>query len=261
MSVNIKDGVVGYFDILGYKNFLENNEEITKPVMDVVDRFSECTDDIKLFFQNKFQNPPNEVKLIEDVINDLGWQILSDTIIVYPKTKREVPIDQAYSIWVFCVYCSVLMRHMFKFGFPLRGVISNGDFYFKDGAIAGRPIVRAYELVQELDIAACILENNVVNKLIEAKILDEVLLIKYPIPSKSKKPENYYTLNYLSMKTEEYPQINLNFRQSILESFCKHNKSISPSVDSKINNTEYFFQFIKNKFSKHFELLEQDKKQ
>lgn len=260
MSDIIKNGVIGFFDILGYKSFLENNEEITKPVIDIVERFSACTDDIKTFFQQTFIKIPKAFNLIEDTINDIGWQILSDTIIVYPKSIKENSLMQAIAIENFCLYCMVLMRHMFKFGFPLRGVINSGDFYFKDRTIAGRPIVRAYELVQELDIAACVLENEVVEKLIEEKILDKEIIVKYPIPKKLKKLEKHYTLNYLSMKTEEYPQININFRQAILESFCKHNKTISPSVESKINNTEYYFHFIKNKFPEAFNPLKEDEK-
>jgi hypothetical protein len=161
----------------------------------------------------------------------------------------------------------VLERVMFENGLPLRGAIAFGDFIVQQNVFAGKPIVEAIELGKNLDLAACVIDETAekeLRRLIALTpgswegILDEGIenngthLVRYAVPTKTveKEPQQRLCLNLAwprmlpgCKSLKEHP----NLRQYVLEQFWAHNKQVRPDVIPKVDNTEMFFRFLRNR--------------
>ncbi len=255
----IKSGIVGFFDILGYKNFIEKND-ISEPVIQVLKKINSAGEDVIAYLKNLSEHFDKKEYFKEDIVNRIKWQNLSDSIIVHIFFEKADMLSRHLDMLYFSVICSSLMRHMLDFGLPLRGAIDVGKFYFEKNCFAGRPIGNAYSTSQDLDLAACVFCEEA------AKFVNEKdeqgksyslssFTIEYPIPFKSKinqSTKEQLTLNYTAFTSEKYPPISGDIKQYILNSFWSHNKTIGSKVELKIHNTEQYFRFIKYKFPNSF---------
>lgn len=151
---------------------------------------------------------------------------------------------------IFVCTSSFLVRHMFEFGLPVRGVITKGKFIMKDSCYTGKPLIDAYNLANILDLSVCVITNiayeEVENLVQFIKKIDVVLsrilqnaFEYYLVPKKNEEaPEKLFTLNlfcYLGVwKFYEFSKTDV--KQMILDAFSKHNKSITEREQKKVRN-------------------------
>jgi len=108
------DTLEGFFDILGYADFIESadlSESIRKMA----------------FFVSSFGKSGTDLYGMK-----LDHWILSDSVIIVVDTNRS-PLH-SNSLKIFLHTCSRLMKVAMENHFPLRGAIGGGDFY-KDGEL------------------------------------------------------------------------------------------------------------------------------
>jgi hypothetical protein len=216
-------GFIGFFDLLGYKEFIRNNQlkEVAQKVRDIlrVCRTSKILNEgIEHLFGNHF---------CEHVI-------FSDTILIYSNTTSDP------SATLFTSFCTSLVNGLFRAGYPVRGALASGEFYVevKQASIclAGAPIVEAYELADCLDFAGCVVAPSA-----ERFLALKSLYFQYEVPIKGCGKQRMFILNAISDE-EESRGIS---RQIVLDMFGAHNKRIGVDVLPKINNTIAFLEACK----------------
>ena len=245
----VQNGVILYFDILGYQNLLSNNEpeNIAETVIDRITSLNALvTEEVKKEFTNPAIN-----KNIEVILATNHWLIFSDTVLLtnaFPDSESDLTrILRWFSI---LSMCQRIQSHMFVNGLPCRGVIHFGKFMVKDPCFAGRPIVEAYQLANTLELAATVMTEGaeqIFNQARSAtlkgekgsKVLD-FFLERYLVPLKDGKEKHFLTLNY-------FPQANLtgkDIRQEVFAAFWQHRKDIPTGAQSKVENTEKHLRFL-----------------
>lgn len=85
-------GRVGFFDLLGYRSFLANNEpEAAEKVLDVI------TDSRKRIPEQLLHDYP-AIQNHELLLNSLCWLVISDTVLI---TSPQLPsIEENYRSWL-----------------------------------------------------------------------------------------------------------------------------------------------------------------
>ena len=254
-------GIIGFFDILGYQSFLENNEDVAGEATEEVLNFIVTLE--KRIPERILLNISRNYKAVKKLLNEIKFLVFSDTILLTSTYVKNDDLDRKIDKWALFLVASLhLNRWMFEYGLPLRGVITIGNFLIKEHCFAGKPIVDAYKMCHDLDLAACVMTDNAyqeVTNLInssERKKIKKLLndsIVKYLIPRKGGKEEKLPTLNLLtfrglkpkSKKSNVKSKDNkTDVRQFIFNSFWKHNKDIKQEALSKVMNTEQYLRFI-----------------
>lgn len=265
----IETGFVGFFDILGYKSFLEAGiTEVTWKVIDILDRLPQMVKDAQMRHYGRGS----------DILEDLAWEVdrvvflnVSDSILLRSAyDKRRDPSKQPSQAATFLETALVLERVMFEAGLPLRGAIAFGEFVFhekqKVHVFAGKPIIDAYTLGQSLDLAACVIHETAekeFQKLIDLApdiwkgLLNEgnqnnsTRLVRYPVPIKKVETEPELlclNLAWPRMLAACKPlKDRTDLRQYVLEQFWAHNKQVRPDEMPKVENTKKFLRFIRSR--------------
>jgi hypothetical protein len=222
-QVGSHTGFIGFFDLLGYKEFVRNNQlkEVAQKVRDILQvcRTSKrLNEGMEHLFDNHF----------------CKHVIFSDTILIYSNTTSDT------SATLFTTYCISLVNGLFRAGYPARGALASGEFYVevKQASIclAGAPIVEAYELAECLDFAGCVVAPSA-ERFFDLKSL----YFQYEVPIKGRGKQRMFVLNAI-VDEEERRGIS---RQVVLEKFVAHNKRIGVDVLPKLNNTIDFLEACK----------------
>jgi hypothetical protein len=143
----IEDGLVGFFDILGYQSFLENNDELN-----VAGEVIQTIDGMPNAVTSLWRTPdshPEEVKVAESI----KWFVISDSVLMMMgfDTAPKPAIQNIGFLACAALFCNFMHRA----GLPVRGFIARGRVAHSDRCFAGKPIVYAYRLGRRLDLAAC----------------------------------------------------------------------------------------------------------
>jgi hypothetical protein len=276
----VETGFVGFFDILGYKSFLETGiTEVTLRVIEILSRLPDKVDEaVKIHFglQNGMLEKARENGVsapFEQMLRELSRivpLVVSDSILLRCSYDENHGTEKAAQAATFVVYANVLQRLMFEEGLPLRGAIAFGDFVFVDHVFAGKPIIDAHTLGQSLDLAACAIHETAekeFNALIAAApgqwdgFLNEgQQLVQYQTPVKKvktsevKAQEKLLLLNlawptlkgYTPLKDRKEP------RKYVEEQFSAHSKQLGPEVALKVENTEKFLRLLFERFPQLF---------
>lgn len=151
-------GLIGYFDILGYQNFLKNNsaEESINDVFEIITNMPHIVKEFSLKTINEAINSSEisdeDKKLLAGVGDKINHLVFSDTIVFSLPLSYEDSNGAKYAwdsliILIFFSACmSVLTERMHVKGLPIRGVIHEGEFFTKDYCLAGNGIIEAYHL-------------------------------------------------------------------------------------------------------------------
>ena len=237
-------GIVGLFDILGFKNFLQNNDPIYAGRV-----ASEC-------LSNAFSNirqvnpgilPQDEVRrLYDEVSQSFQWLVFSDTILVTLPLKKGLSGAKLFASWLTYTFASMLLyRYMLDHGLPIRGGVTVGDYLIRQSCFSGRSIVTAYHLGTELDMSAVVLDAAATESLDRGfkatRFTSKHIVHRYNIPLKG----GYYRNGFLLSPTPCAVPFIGDFTQAIYSSFFMHNKDIDADVQRKIHNTEAYFRFSK----------------
>lgn len=232
-------GLIGFFDILGYQNFLENNSA-TESALDVLKIITDLPQKIKQINGNIAITSPR-VKGFDDRLKHL---VFSDTIVFtldYPDDVDDKWIDGAR---IFMEVCSAtLTAEMFKNGLPVRGVIHEGDFITKDMCFAGKGIVEAYQLCEALNFSGLVYSPSLSNKILnteEGKEFnnDYLTTFTYLTPKKDGSEIKLLNSNWVYLLGgNEFLECQKDIEGFVLKTFWAHNKDCSNSVDIKVKNT------------------------
>lgn len=240
-----KTGLVGFFDILGYQNFLEENEpEIA------AEKISEFIKYLKDFqsetFVSFFKKDQHQEE-IKPVIEKIVYLIISDTILLTLETDKTN--QEAYGRYqlIFLMYCSRLFKELFVYGLPPRGAIEYGEYILVENQMfAGRPIVKAYQSAMDLDLSACHVSDSV--GVLPSKMKNR-LYTNYDTPLRTGEEKKLVLLMPFNLRDNEYDKFVLtkitDLEQFIINSFSAHNKKINKEVQGKILNTEFFLRYCK----------------
>lgn len=247
-----QDGIIGFFDILGYLSFLKKNttSAATEEVLNTLSNLNSLVRDQLSSW--------DELEPIRDIIDSIKWLIFSDTILIYTHFPFNEPRESQYFRWsAFLSICMVLNRHMFEFGLPLRGAINSGKFRVQGSCFTGMPIVEAYQLTQQLDIALSVITPAAYQTFVS---YPDTLGFKnsyqmfgsaypeYPLPCKKCDTRTMHVLNFLAVRTFRSLPVNPDLRQYVLDSFWRHNKEITGSGYRMAMHTETFFRYVVHKF-------------
>ncbi|MBN2789477.1 MAG: hypothetical protein JXR69_04765 [Candidatus Delongbacteria bacterium] len=242
MTTKVKNGLIGFFDILGYSSFLENNEAVI-----AVDIITDLLREIQTLKENAIKTFSIENTVYSEIVKRIEYLIISDSIILSLVCKKREDEDNEYKdeLKVFLLYSSFLMKKLFIKGLPLRGSIDYGEFVIVENTFVGKPIINSYKAGNKINLAACsILEPVGIDIL---KDLENDLYFKYNTPIRN--GEEISTLLHFLIGEGEGDNYKLDkikdFKQFIMDSFVKHNKPLDKKVYQKIINTEMFLRFCK----------------
>ena len=127
----IKEGIIGFFDILGYGSLMENNEpeEIYRKIYPIIEGLLENKSIKELKVVKKSKNKFTDVKKsFKEYIDEVKFDVFSDTILITLNTSKFEEDEQGFCWSIFLPICSILQKNMFKMGLPLRGVINYGRY-------------------------------------------------------------------------------------------------------------------------------------
>ena len=249
--MNTHNGLIGFFDILGYQNLLEKNEpeDIAQSVLPFLTNINATVSSGLKDYVNKSPVMGESKDFFNKIVDSFEWLIFSDTILLTLNIDNESKKYSEYYWIAFMNACVTLQANMFRAGLPVRGVINYGKYYFKDTCFAGRTIIEAYQLSSQLEIAACVFADNAQKELVnQQKSLEKkeqsifgVWVHNYLIPTKN--GESHFPV----LAAHVYNHKDDNIRKQVLSSFWGHNKDIPLSVQKKISNTEQWLSFLKMK--------------
>ncbi|MBN2604000.1 MAG: hypothetical protein JXA91_07715 [Candidatus Thermoplasmatota archaeon] len=243
-----KNGIIGFFDILGYKEILTNNE--IAYTLQVIQEFFNSYEQ-KLINLHANQDPTSMMGSIRNLLNFSESAIFSDTILFcLPLGEDNSPI-----CWItFLEACRNLCWDMFIKGIPLRGGIAIGEYFLKDRYIAGKPFIEAHNACSVQQWAGCAFTPSAANSLLLAKKKDitQIILnraaIEYQVPIKSKTNNTNcfpsLALNWLNYSDSKEIFKNNSIANVILSKFNEHGKKITDtSVEEKVANTTKFLEY------------------
>jgi len=256
-------GFVAFFDILGYKQIILNND-IHKTAQIVSDTLVNIPEiiirNVLRASAGSTQAEPGqavEVDSWQRTLTQIDWLIFSDSILVSLPVDPTLPLSETLQAYAaFATVCATLLNKSFAAGFPLRGAISVGEVFIEERCFAGRPIINAYRTAQELEFCGCILDedaNSFVSQLRKDVVsagdinmltmLDQTTIL-YIVPMKEDTSERHRTINWVSLEVEGFPRFEGSIRDYVTTAFLKHNKIALPGVQNKINNTEMFVRHV-----------------
>ena len=229
-NVPIENGLVAFFDILGYAQLI-NNDELENVIQTIEKSF---VDVIKKHSDKWEKMLPTNGDFVPECL------IFSDSILVtlpIPTANIEILLV-SYAV-AFGIFCQILVAKLFESGLPVRGAISIGKFYVKKHPpiFAGRPIVEAHQLCNSLELAGCVISPASES----AFGVFSSLFQSYSVPIKDKGKQKLYLLDYFSFLKDKVGFC----RQTVIESFKAHNKHIPLEVIGKVNNTVEFLEHCK----------------
>lgn len=257
-------GFIGFFDILGYSQIMLNNN-IHKTAQFVSDTLMNIPKDLISRLRNINAGVsdqaatvfPHKTEEWQSILDKIQWIIFSDSILISLPISPELDaLSQTTLYLAFSTVCASLLNQTFSAGFPLRGGISIGEFFIEDRCFAGRPIINAYRVAQDLEMSGCVLDESAdafVSDLRRSLVqnqhteliarLDQTTILYIP-PTKLGEDERFRAINWVSLESPGFHAFCDNVRDATLKAFLMHNKIAVPSVQGKINNTEMFIRHV-----------------
>lgn len=248
----MKEVFIAYFDFLGFKEFILNNDEDI-----LMRRMGHIFRDIEFTLgQGKVQSPKNGVilaDLSESKINALN---ISDTVVFWTNDTTIESLEELVKV----AYEFNWKENLYNF--PVRGSISKGSIRIVNGTnkndfggsygvscLYGKGIVNAHLKAESQDWAGTVIDDSIIeifpNDLEAFKFL-KPYAVKYKVPYKEgivqEKEEYVFRLTKSTLNDVAYE----NTKNSIEGVFTQDNKSTShPSVQRKIKNTIDFLSIFK----------------
>ncbi len=245
----MKEVYLAYFDFMGFKEFINNNDDET-----LMRRMGHIFRDIETSLGlGKYQEPRNGVILADLSKSKLNCLNISDTVLIW---TNDCSLESLLEL--------IKVAYNFNwtengYNFPVRGSVVKGkirevtgkNFNSEGGSysvqcVYGKAIIDAHLKAENQNWAGTVIDESVVFdlKLTEKgeQLLNEVSL-KYNVPYKTGKLEEYV----LKLKKGKLNEIALNNILSDIERiFSMDNKEINDSVKIKIDNTKQFLIDCKN---------------
>jgi hypothetical protein len=238
-----KEGLVGFFDILGYQNLLERNEpeKIAEEVLPILTNIGEkIASEMKELLSNVIEKDLHK-NYFHRIIENLHWLVFSDTVLLTLPIEEENHILVKYIWLIFILAVISIQGELFVAGLPPRGVIDYGKFFIKDTCFAGRPIVNAYKLCSQIELSACIFSEYAAEKIRKMEDWEnffDSFIVEYLIPTK--KGEKHL----LTVMAHTYDKDSPAIHNEVMRAFWKNSKDISLDARQKAQNTEQWLEFL-----------------
>lgn len=267
-------GFFGFFDILGYKNLIENNE-----LNDLIQIFDEIILNVEKEAVTISGLDKEQMFIFQPKVET---RVFSDTIILYQTEPKQLFFPTAPSV---LLKSSLLLRFAFERGIPIRGAISYGEYYIHENRFLGKPILETHEEERSQKWSGAILCKSAEEKietLLEGannkyinfrginmnpkswlKYSLEHILHRYSVPMKKGRTLRLalcwgdFVMDFLGLHDIE----ELNHKKSkeyiskrVKKKFKSHGKSINNEVKEKICNTVEFLYKIKSRPVTHSRL-------
>lgn len=147
------NGLIGFFDILGYKSFLVNNSatDTARKVLNIINNVPEK---VVGFHRDVYKSATSPYREFGAALRHL---VFSDTIVFllpYEENQENEWIDIAR--FFMADTSAILAAEMFKEGLPIRGVIHEGEFIHENMCMAGLGIVDSYQLCELLNFSGLV---------------------------------------------------------------------------------------------------------
>ncbi|SEL62791.1 hypothetical protein [Nitrosovibrio tenuis] len=162
----------------------------------------------------------------------------------------SLPFDESnssshYFYWyAFLSAARTLQIKLFEAGLPVRGAIDYGKFLVEDTVFAGRCIVKAYQLSNKIEMAACVLSNDAFNNFENnddehnRKVVAKTF-VEYLVPTKEG-DQHMQTVIARPPSATKHSVIH----RAVMRAFWGNGKDISQSVRPKIENTKQWLQYL-----------------
>ncbi|MHA3047864.1 hypothetical protein JSO59_010980 [Riemerella anatipestifer] len=259
--MNEKKKFIAFFDLLGFKQFIENNDE--KEQQRVIDNILRDIEQSLVkqkdgSLMNKKVNGSSIVADLEYIkINTLSF---SDTIVFWTNDNSLDSLEKLL------IASKEFNFRMNKFNFPIRGALVYGNIYklfgqheSKEGfhygvnSVFGEGIVKAYEKAESQEWAGTVIDQSIIDFITEDNIhILENYAKKYKVPYKtsSQRKEEELVLNLIDTN-DKINRSNIKFIENYIEgikkNFARYNKPTdSNSIQNKITNTINFINSYKN---------------
>jgi hypothetical protein len=242
-------GLVGFFDILGYQNIIDNNtiDEVSEIISQLL---LKLPDDARVELTESLAGEGRES--LRNKMKELKARMISDSILlVFPVDVKEGRLERLKYFTLFKAYVDRLLTYTFIAGLPMRGAIDFGEYFLEEDCFAGKPIINCFRLGQSLDFSGCVMTEGCREAVLgmldgmvrEGKHLDASFFgYDYLCPLRG---QGYKKSLLLSWGSDMYDDRDI--RQTVFEAFKDHNKDIGADVVGKIANTEMMIRFFKMK--------------
>jgi hypothetical protein len=242
-EIEPREGVVGFFDILGFQSYLKNDPDVRSRQA------------LQVLLDIKAEVPGRIKKRVpEAVVGEMSWNVFADSILLampYPETKdRQGAESEKRRRWLTFLFSSVvLLDHMFDQGLPIRGAISFGRFFCQKNCLAGRAVVEAHELEQRINLSGAVLHESAAEEFRGLTpesfksgdgIYVYATLLNYLVPEKEVSKKRL-VLNQWALSDDHD---NDDIAQLSAEAFWKHGKDIDDGAAQKLRNTEMLLRFV-----------------
>jgi hypothetical protein len=241
---------VTYFDFLGFKNFILNNDSEY-----IRRRINHILRDIELSI-GQGVTTKTTYGFIANIQNSrINCLNISDTVIFWTN-------DDSYDSF------AELLKISFDFNwrvtcyhFPVRGAIVFGDIDVITGyqenynggtynvnSIYGKGLVNAHLKAENLNLASCVIDNSVVEKIKEFGVVEEIFgdyAMAHIVPYKNGElDEPEYLLKFYINKTINEEAFK-NRAKGIEEAFTNDNKGMNARSEILLENTIKFLKLQK----------------
>jgi len=238
----VTTGIVGFFDILGYQNIIDNNEIGIVSSL-ISETLTKLPSKVKADVSNEFSGKVKQI--IESYFTLIQTRLISDSILISVPIRIEgSDVDQDTCIrytWILLLYYAArLTKEMFDSGLPIRGAIDYGEYYLDNHCFAGKPIIDCYRLSEQLEMSGVVLSEAAYKHYLDIMSAKEHAAFKnigieYLVPIKNNTEVRMFMLDWYKFDKLEFTDI----RQEVYKSFRGHNKDIQQKVISKVVNTEF----------------------
>lgn len=248
----MKEVFIAYFDFLGFKEFILNNDEET-----LIRRMGHIFRDIEFAIgQGKYQEP-FEGKILADLSHSkLNTLNISDTVVFWTNDTSMKSLEELLKV----AYDFNWRENLYNF--PLRGSITKGKISIVDGrnknekggsygvsCLYGKGIVNAHIKAESQVWAGTVIDNSIISEFaseVEAAGFLESYAVKYKVPYKSEGIQDDEEFVLRLTKGTLNPESFKNLSADLERVFSQDNKSTShPSVQLKIKNTIDFLSTFK----------------
>jgi hypothetical protein len=226
------NGVTAFFDLLGYKQMLANNE----------------SEDAAKIIRDIFHQKPGDVNCERMELGLYGlnpdYLIFADSVLVYlPLDPTHLP---GVALSRFVQFCSQLTGELLASGLPVRGAITKGKFSIIAGkSFTGKCIVEAHELAQRIEMAACAIAPELETEVLEATSQQQDVCY-WPTPVKNAPAQKLLLVDHAL----HFEKIRAVSRAELISCFGAFKKDIGLDVLPKINNTIHFMESCKTRAGK-----------
>ena len=242
-----------YFDLLGFKEFINNNDE-----QYVDSRMSQIFRDMELSLaerKTKFTNSVPKMAISDLSSIKANCINISDTVLYWTNDLERESLVHLFLV----SYCFNQSFNLYNF--PVRGCMTKGlvnyvkgdykssdDFLYSVRCLYGKGVVTAHDRAESQQWAGTVIDRPVMEdlqKYLYKETLDNYTM-KYRVPYKAECRD--YDELVFKLENEINNQTHLdNLKKDIISVFSKDNKSTdNPSVKEKLENTQKFLDCLFN---------------